>query len=173
MRAMRAVAIGVVLLAGCGRHPESRADASAADADTTPAAASSASAEASSSAEVAASAAPSGSAWPSFGAEPAPGVISPEVSANVAEPDPPGELSMLTDKGPHGRTLKLLAPAFRRCFQRALEDDPNMEGKVKLRVNLGPKGEVTNVTPSHRVGLSKEMVACCARAAATKTFDPP
>jgi hypothetical protein len=171
---MRAVAIGVVFFVGCGHNEEPRADASAAEETArAPVSSATAAAEASSTAGVVASAAPSGSAWPSFGAEPPPCLISPEVSANVAEPDPPGELSMLSDKGPHGRTLKLLAPAFRRCFQRALQDDPNMEGKVKLHVKLGPKGEVTNVTPSHRVGLPKEMVECCARAAAAKTFDPP
>jgi hypothetical protein len=62
---------------------------------------------------------------------------------------------------------------FRRCYTRGLQDDPNMRGKVKITVKIGPNGEVLSATPSEVQGLSAYVIACITARVQLAQFAPP
>ncbi|HEY4119838.1 MAG TPA: AgmX/PglI C-terminal domain-containing protein [Byssovorax sp.] len=65
-----------------------------------------------------------------------------------------------------------MAPAFRRCYNAGLADDPTLQGSVRITAHVGPKGDVTSVKPS-KTTLPADVVACVAKRVAAAQFSPP
>jgi hypothetical protein len=58
------------------------------------------------------------------------------------EPSCPGETST------RSAALRALACRFRNCYQNSLKSDPELHGKVKLKLRLAPDGSVVDVQTS-------------------------
>jgi hypothetical protein len=71
------------------------------------------------------------------------------------------------------RVIASLRPAFRRCFARVLDRDPNASGVVALEAKLGPGGEVVGVKATGATGLPAELVKCISAVLEASTFDAP
>lgn len=65
-----------------------------------------------------------------------------------------------------------MAPAFRRCYNHALQKDPNTRGSARITGKIGAQGEVLSVSPSSS-GLSADTVACISAVVASARFSPP
>jgi hypothetical protein len=65
-----------------------------------------------------------------------------------------------------------MAAGFRRCYNKGLQEDPNMKGSVRITARIGPNGEVTSVSPSGS-GLSGSVVSCVAARVSSAQFAPP
>jgi hypothetical protein len=71
------------------------------------------------------------------------------------------------------RTVALLRPRFRLCYNRGLLVDPGMSGSVLVRAKIAPNGEVAHVDAARISGLSSEVAGCIARVVRDAQFDPP
>ncbi len=70
------------------------------------------------------------------------------------------------------RVVARMRAGFRRCYQRALNEDPTIEGVIALTLHVGSKGRVTRV--SGRMLELRQSVGTCVMARASQaTFDPP
>jgi len=65
-----------------------------------------------------------------------------------------------------------MAAGFRRCYNKGLQEDPNMKGSVRITARIGPNGEVVSVSPSGS-GLSGTVVSCVAARVSSAQFAPP
>ena len=65
-----------------------------------------------------------------------------------------------------------MAAGFRRCYNKGLQEDPNMKGSVRITARIGPNGEVLSVSPSGS-GLSGTVVSCVAARVSSAQFAPP
>jgi hypothetical protein len=66
-----------------------------------------------------------------------------------------------------------MAPGFRRCYRRGLEEDATMKGSVRITAKIGVNGEVLGASPSGGSGLSPTVIACVAARVASAQFAPP
>ncbi|MBK8939692.1 MAG: AgmX/PglI C-terminal domain-containing protein [Polyangiaceae bacterium] len=66
-----------------------------------------------------------------------------------------------------------MAAGLRRCYNRGLNEDPTMQGSLKLNVAVGPNGEVLSATPVGVKGLSGTVASCAAAVASSRSFDKP
>jgi hypothetical protein len=66
-----------------------------------------------------------------------------------------------------------LKGGFRRCYERALADDPDQTGRIDLSIKVGLGGEVQSVTATPRGNLSSLVVACVRGKAQGAQFEPP
>jgi hypothetical protein len=67
-----------------------------------------------------------------------------------------------------------LSARFRVCYQRGLADeDPAMQGSVRIVARIGPNGEVASVSTAAVSGLSAKVVACVADRVHGAQFDAP
>ncbi len=71
------------------------------------------------------------------------------------------------------RVVAGMRAGFRNCFQRGLAEDPSIQGSLRLLINVGPSGEVTNATPGNVSGLPPAVVACVVSRARAAQFDAP
>jgi len=72
------------------------------------------------------------------------------------------------------RVVAGMRAGFRNCFQRGLAQDPTAQGSLRLAIQVGPAGQVTNATPSGVTGnLPAAVVACVVARARAAQFDPP
>src|SRR5688500_5674066 len=62
---------------------------------------------------------------------------------------------------------------FRNCYQKGLNENPDSQGSIRLTIQIGPGGEVSNVTASASGNLSPAVVACVQARARAGQFDPP
>lgn len=62
---------------------------------------------------------------------------------------------------------------FRACYQRALNENPEVAGSVSLTLSVASDGKVQSVTASPSVGLPSNLFVCLQRAAETMAFSPP
>lgn len=71
------------------------------------------------------------------------------------------------------RVVAAMRAGFRACYNRALANNPDAEGKINLSIHVGPGGEVTavNATPSGNLGA--DVVGCVTSRAQAARFDPP
>lgn len=65
-----------------------------------------------------------------------------------------------------------MAAGFRRCYNKGLQEDPNMKGSVRITAKIGPNGEVLSVSPSGS-GLSGTVISCVAARVSSAQFAPP
>jgi hypothetical protein len=66
-----------------------------------------------------------------------------------------------------------MASGFRRCYNRGLQEDPNMKGTVRITAKIGPSGEVVSASPSGGGSLSGTVISCVAARVASAQFAPP
>jgi hypothetical protein len=56
--------------------------------------------------------------------------------------------SAYPDKSPIRRAIRAEMGRFRACYEKALLQDPKLEGKVVAKFAIGPKGDVVESTAS-------------------------
>jgi len=62
---------------------------------------------------------------------------------------------------------------FRRCYQRGLEQNPDISGSIRLSISVGPGGEVSNVTGGATGSIPGSVVDCVKGRARAAQFAPP
>lgn len=55
-----------------------------------------------------------------------------------------------------------MRPRLRQCYARGLDVEPNMSGKLALRVVVAADGEVTKASTISNEGLSADVAKCVA-----------
>lgn len=71
------------------------------------------------------------------------------------------------------RVVAGMRAGFRNCYNRALAQNPDVEGKIALSIRVGPGGEVTGVTASASGNLPDSVTGCVKARAQAAQFDPP
>jgi hypothetical protein len=66
-----------------------------------------------------------------------------------------------------------MAAGFRRCYNKGLQENPEMKGSVRISAKIGPNGEVLGASPSGGGGLSGTVISCVAARVASAQFSPP
>lgn len=62
---------------------------------------------------------------------------------------------------------------FRRCYQQALDQNPDISGSIRLTIRVGPGGEVAGVTASESGNLPPSVTSCVRARAQAGQFAPP
>lgn len=71
------------------------------------------------------------------------------------------------------RVVAGLRGRFRSCYQKGLNSDPSMSGKVVIAAKVGPNGEVSSANVSSNTGLSPGVASCIANVVKRATFSAP
>lgn len=71
------------------------------------------------------------------------------------------------------RVVAGMRAGFRNCYNRALAQNPDAEGKISLSIKVGPGGEVQGVNASPSGNLPDSVVGCVKARASAAQFDPP
>lgn len=71
------------------------------------------------------------------------------------------------------RVVAGMRAAFRACYQRGLNENPDAQGNIRLTIRVGPGGEVTNVTATPSGNLPPSVVSCVQARAKAAQFDAP
>jgi hypothetical protein len=95
-------------------------------------------------------------------------VAGPKGNANVASPTVAGGTIANAS-----RVVAGMRAAFRGCYMRGLQDNPDVQGSISLSIRVGPGGEVTGVTATPSGNLPSSVVACVQARASAAQFDPP
>ncbi len=72
------------------------------------------------------------------------------------------------DLSPIRREIRAHMREFRACYEKALESDPKLEGRVVAKFTIGQTGAVTQSTAEGLPGVD----ACVARVISKLTFPP-
>jgi hypothetical protein len=67
----------------------------------------------------------------------------------------------------------VIEPAARRCYERGLQSNPALSGRVVISLSIAPSGEVDAASPEGLAGLSVDVADCIARAARRARFTSP
>ncbi len=62
---------------------------------------------------------------------------------------------------------------FRRCYQRGLEQNPDISGSIRLSISVGPGGEVSSVSGGPTGNIPGSVVDCVKGRARAAQFAPP
>lgn len=62
---------------------------------------------------------------------------------------------------------------FRRCYQRGLDSNPDISGRISLTIRVGPGGEVSSVGGSPSGNIPASVVSCVKGRAQAAQFAPP
>lgn len=71
------------------------------------------------------------------------------------------------------RVVAGMRAGFRNCYNRALSQNPDVEGRISLSIRVGPGGEVQGVTAAPSGNLPDSVVSCVKARAQAAQFDPP
>jgi hypothetical protein len=71
------------------------------------------------------------------------------------------------------RVVAGMRAGFRACYQRGLNENPDAQGNIRLTIQVGPGGEVRNVTAVPSGTLPQSVVSCVQARARAAQFDPP
>lgn len=71
------------------------------------------------------------------------------------------------------KVVAAMRAAFRACYQRGLDQNPDAQGSIRLAIRVGPGGEVSNVTATPSGNLPPGVVDCVTARARRAQFDPP
>jgi tetratricopeptide (TPR) repeat protein len=72
-----------------------------------------------------------------------------------------------------GAVIAGLASGFRRCYNRALQRDPEMKGSIRITAKVGPGGEVVRVRTLTPASYAEVMVTCPMQRLLEARFTPP
>ena len=95
-------------------------------------------------------------------------VEGPRGSANIGAPSSAGGQIKGIDK-----TIARLGSRFRRCYETGLNQNPDIAGKITLKVKIGLSGKVENVSSSVSGDLPPSVVSCVTNAVKSRSFPPP
>jgi hypothetical protein len=95
-------------------------------------------------------------------------VKKPVGRADIAPPEVPG-----SDLPDAARTVNGMRAGLRACYKHGLDEDPTMQGSVRITARVGSNGEVTSASPSGGGGLSSSVIACLANRVRGSQFSPP
>jgi TonB family protein len=62
---------------------------------------------------------------------------------------------------------------LRLCYKRGLDEDPTMQGSVRVTAQVGPNGEVRSASPSSGGSLSSGVIACVVNRVRSAQFGAP
>lgn len=62
---------------------------------------------------------------------------------------------------------------FRRCYQRGLEQNPDISGRINLTIQVGPGGNVSSVSGGPSGNIPGSVVECVKARARAAQFSPP
>ena len=85
------------------------------------------------------------------------------------------QLSVAASAGDVPDVERVLAGArgrMRHCYQKGLDSDPTMRGKVALTVRVAPNGEVMTADVTMNQGLSSVVASCAAAVTRRMRFSP-
>lgn len=71
------------------------------------------------------------------------------------------------------RSIAALRPRFRACYQKGLQRDAKMEGKVVVGILVASDGSVTQAEEKSNTGLSREVCACITAVLKSAEFNAP
>ncbi|HEY3496164.1 MAG TPA: AgmX/PglI C-terminal domain-containing protein [Polyangiaceae bacterium] len=71
------------------------------------------------------------------------------------------------------KVVAAMRAAFRQCYQKGLDQNPDSQGSIRLSIKVGPGGEVTNVSATPSGNLPPGVVDCVSARARRAQFDPP
>ncbi|HET9958372.1 MAG TPA: AgmX/PglI C-terminal domain-containing protein [Polyangiaceae bacterium] len=71
------------------------------------------------------------------------------------------------------RVVAGMRAGFRACYQRGLNENPDASGSIRLTIQVGPGGEVSNVTAVPSGSLPPSVVSCVQARARAAQFDRP
>jgi len=71
------------------------------------------------------------------------------------------------------RVVAGMRAGFRNCYNRALAQNPDAEGRIGLSIRVGPGGEVQGVSAAPSGNLPDSVVSCVKARAQAAQFDPP
>jgi hypothetical protein len=71
------------------------------------------------------------------------------------------------------RVVARMRAQFRSCYTRGLSSNPDIAGRISLRLSIGAGGEVTSVTASSSGNLPSSVVECVKGRARAGRFAPP
>jgi hypothetical protein len=71
------------------------------------------------------------------------------------------------------KVVAAMRPAFRQCYQKSLDQNPDSQGSIKMAIKVGPGGEVTGVTATPSGNLAPGVIDCVTARARRAQFDPP
>jgi hypothetical protein len=71
------------------------------------------------------------------------------------------------------KVVAAMRPAFRACYQKSLDQNPDSQGSIKMAIKVGPGGEVTGVTATPSGNLAPGVIDCVTARARRAQFDPP
>jgi hypothetical protein len=72
-----------------------------------------------------------------------------------------------------GRVWAGMKAGLRACFNRGLSTDPSQRGTLRVIVEIGPGGEVTDARAEGGDQLERETIACVLRRVRSATFLSP
>lgn len=71
------------------------------------------------------------------------------------------------------RAVARMRAAFRRCYNVGLASNPDISGKINLKIRVGPGGEVTGVAASTSGNIPGSVTECVKARARQARFSPP
>jgi hypothetical protein len=71
------------------------------------------------------------------------------------------------------KVVAAMRAAFRQCYQKGLDQNPDAQGSIKMSIKVGPGGEVTNVSATPSGNLPPGVVDCVTARARRAQFEPP
>ncbi|CAN5388398.1 hypothetical protein BH09MYX1_BH09MYX1_19870 [soil metagenome] len=86
----------------------------------------------------------------------------------------PGPINMSMPVANAEATIASLRPSFRSCYQqKGLSANPAMAGRLVIRIDIAPNGDVKSVTKTGGSGLSPAVEQCIMDRVQAKSFDAP
>lgn len=71
------------------------------------------------------------------------------------------------------KVVAAMRAAFRACYQKGLDQNPDSQGSIKMAIKVGPGGEVAGVTATPSGNLPPGVIDCVTARARRAQFDPP
>jgi TonB family protein len=92
---------------------------------------------------------------------------------------PPGRINIgkQVNAGAHitnaDAVVAAMRAGFKRCYERALAQNADAEGRIALSIRVGPGGEVQSVSADTSGNLPPSVGACVSARARAAQFEPP
>lgn len=71
------------------------------------------------------------------------------------------------------RSIAAIRPRLRACYQKGLQRDRKMQGRVVVTLLVASDGSVDKTDVRSNTGLSNEVTTCILHVLKTSTFNPP
>jgi hypothetical protein len=71
------------------------------------------------------------------------------------------------------RVVARMTAGVRACYNRGLAANPDLQGRVELRIQVGPGGEVQSVAATSSGSLTPDVLSCIKSRAQSLRFNPP